>query len=195
MKRHIALLIPLVLAACSGAGGNGFVADSRLIAPDDNLAENSPGLGFRNETCVAVSSEYLYISDPTYIADIYNSNDSFSAYLKQNGVVLANFGGDTDGPIYYKDPYVLILIASQSENNLDAGGVLNVFDDIGTDSGSFIVFAERDDIPADMRPVIGALQADSLLAKIKVANGNYCAFYEQWDGDPAAFYRNIVLKR
>jgi hypothetical protein len=177
-------------------GGNmPFVDEKRLINPDDNLSSVFPHMGFEDNYCIMINHKILLIVDPIYLADIYNENDPISTYIKKNGIILNNFGGDVSGPIYYRDPYILIVLSNESGNNLQEENATKLFEDIGVDSGSFVMLPDRDDIPTKLRNEIINQKNENNLAEIKLLNGEYCAYYEQWEGNPPSFYRNIVLKR
>jgi hypothetical protein len=81
------------------------VETRRLIKPADDFRDAFPGLNFRNRRSLATTGEKVLLVDPIYIADVYNSTDEIASFLRDRGLFLMDFGGDTAVPVWWEEPY------------------------------------------------------------------------------------------
>jgi hypothetical protein len=155
---------------------------------------------------IEISSGFLLIINPTYLADIYNENDEKEQYLKQNGVLLTDFGGDVGGPVYRTEESGIKVLLVFDRVNFDGrpifkpgdnellneGEILN--DRLGCDSGSYIFL--------DYCKKLSLLFQDELekyknyAALVEIPKGYYRIGYEQWETNEEnpyeAWRRNLV---
>jgi hypothetical protein len=176
-----------------------MINPDRLIVPSDNFDEGFPSLGFSNKYSMETLGEEILITDPTYLADVYNSRDPISSFLRDNGVFVMDFGGDVSGPVWWSDPYVAIPISLHySESDLESNTAVDVLaEEVGTDSGSFIFLPLTADLPNELTTTIKKLVSDKNAVLLDLPAGRWYVFYEQFEpkpGSPESFYRNIVLK-
>ncbi|MDH5506305.1 MAG: hypothetical protein OEZ02_03715 [Anaerolineae bacterium] len=178
-----------------------LVDENRLIDPPESFREDFPSLDFRDIFTFQIEAEQVLVTDPIYLADVYNSPDEIASYVRQQGVFLADFGGDTNGPIWQQPPYMLIPLSLHLdfEQLAPPPGVtqLTSNEGVGTDSGSFIFLPIRSDCPPTLLDTIDDVIARNNGASLNLDPGTWAAYYEQWDsqaGWPDSFYRNIVLK-
>jgi hypothetical protein len=173
-----------------------------LIRPEDQFREGFPTLGFREEYSFRTSGEPVLVTDPTYLADVYNSHDEEACYLRAHGVFVMDFGGDTSCPVWYKDPYLMLPISMPLTDDARPlqlpTGARVLADEVGTDSGSFIFLPLVSDLPSKLQAEVNAVLTRRTGATLALPAGHWTLFYQQWDptkGYPASLYRDIVLKR
>jgi hypothetical protein len=173
------------------------VETRRLIKPADDFRAAFPGLNFRNRRTIVSAGEKVLLADPTYIADVYNSADQIASFLRNRGLFLMDFGGDTTVPVWWKPPF-LILPISIHHGNLDAPlGAKVLTEEIGCDSGSFVFLPLTSDIPRSVQSKIKEVLRDNIAVALRLPAGRWAAFYEQFEAHQAntgGLYRNIVLK-
>ncbi len=176
-----------------------MIDSTRLIIPLDKFCKGFPELNFREVYHFQTLGEPILVTDPTYLADVYNSKDDIATSLRDRGVFLMDFGGDVSGPIWWQYPYVLVPISNHLslDDLLPPLGVTVLANEIGTDSGSFIFLPVTNDLPPTLQAEINEVVAKNNGALLRLPSGNWTVYYEQWDapeGKPATFYRNIVMK-
>ena len=179
--------------------GTEMVLADRLVVPGENHNKAFPGLGFRDIFSLETAGEEILISDPVYLADVYNSRDPIAGYLRDNGVFLMGFGGDVGGPIWWNDPYVVMPLSQHyAEADLEpAADIVVLFEEIGCDSGSFMFLPMASQISEALRETIKEQAAKRNAALLSLPAGRWTAFYEQFSpepGWPETSYRNIILK-
>jgi hypothetical protein len=130
-----------------------MVDPSRLVKPKDKFRVAFPDLNFREVYCFCTSGEPVLMADPTYLADVYNSEDEIASFLRGHGVFLMDFGGDVSGPVWWQHPYILVPISLHlSEKDLQLPeGVALLADQVGTDSGSFMFLPLTRYLPPPLR--------------------------------------------
>ena len=141
--------------------------------------------------------EKVLLVDPTYIADVYNSQDEIASFLRDRGLFLMDFGGDTTVPVWWKPPF-LVMPTSMHHENLNAPkGAKILTEEIGCDSGSFVFLPLSADIPRVVQSRVKELLGENKAVAIRLPAGRWTAFYEQFEvrqANMAGLYRNIVLK-
>jgi hypothetical protein len=169
----------------------------RLIKPGDDFRAAFPGLNFRNRRILVTAGEKVLLVDPTYIADVYNSTDEVASFLRDRGLFLMDFGGDTAVPVWWKPPF-LVMPTSTHHENLDAPlGAKILTEEIGCDSGSFVFLPLPADIPRGVQSKVKEVLGENNAVALRLPAGRWTAFYEQFDAREAnmvGLYRNIVLK-
>lgn len=174
-----------------------MVETRRLIKPADDFRAAFPGLNFRNRRIIVSAGEKVLLVDPTYIADVYNSTDEIASFLRDRGLFLMDFGGDTAVPVWWKPPF-LIMPISVHHGNLDApSGAKVLIEEIGCDSGSFVFLPLSSDIPRNVQSKVDEVLGESNAVALALPAGRWAAFYEQFEAPQAntvGLYRNIVLK-
>jgi hypothetical protein len=195
------LLIGVVLLAM-WLRGPSLVDESRLIVPTDRehwreRLRNDIPESFVLET----TGEPILVTDPTYLADVHNDSDEPAAvYLRKNGVILLNFGGDVAGPVWWKPPYLLIPLSLHldAESRTPPRGTRVLAKQVGCDSGSFIFLPLKERISQQLRQRIDTVVREENGAILTLPAGRYQIFYEQFDApaqNMVGLYRNIVAKK
>lgn len=173
-----------------------MVETARLIKPTENFTATFPGLNFKNRRSIVTSGEKVLIVDPIYIADVYNSNDEMASFLRERGLFLMDFGGDTSGPVWWKAPFLVMPISMHYEHLELPSGAQVLAEDIGCDSGSFVFLPLTPEIPRNADYKVKEVLRDNNAVDLPLAAGIWTAFYEQFDVEEAnsiRLFRNIVL--
>lgn len=76
----------------------------RLIRSTDKFHAAFPGLNFPETFAFQTRGEPVLVTDPTYLADVYNSPVEPALSLREHGCFLMDFGGDTSCPVWWKPP-------------------------------------------------------------------------------------------
>jgi hypothetical protein len=162
-----------------------------------------------DQNIIKIMSGKLLIIDPIYLADIYNKNGLKERYLKKNGVVLTDFGGDVSGQVLRtRCGGIKILLVFDRVNDdgypifrEDLIGEVNTSlidsSNLGCDSGSYIFL--------DFSPKLKTLfvnelkKVSNLQFVVEMEPGLYNVGYEQWETNEnnpyEAWRRNIVVWR
>jgi hypothetical protein len=175
-----------------------FVVETRrLIKPGDDFRAAFPGLNFRNRGSLVTAGEKVLLVDPIYIADVYNSTDEVASFLRDRGLFLMDFGGDTAVPVWWKPPYLVMPISMHHENLEAPSGAKILTEEIGCDSGSFVFLPLSEDIPRGVKSKIKEVLGEKNAVALRLLAGRWTAYYEQFEAPQAnmvGLYRNIVLK-
>ena len=156
---------------------------------------------------VDLSNGKLLIIDPIYLSDIYNENGRKEMYLKENGVLLTDFGGDVSGPIFrticggIKIYLVFDRVNDEGypvfrDDEIDGlkKNVINS-EELGCDSGSYIFL----DFSKELKEIFHDELKEQKPFVIDLPKGLYSVGYEQWDTNEEnpyeAWRRNIVVWR
>ncbi|HMQ05051.1 MAG TPA: hypothetical protein PKD26_14115 [Pyrinomonadaceae bacterium] len=169
----------------------------RLVEPADDFVATFPGLNFRNRRSLVTHGEKILLVDPIYIADVYNSTDDVASFLRDRGLFLMDFGGDTAVPVWWKPPFLLMPISMHHEK-LDApSGAEVLAEEIGCDSGSFVFLPLSADMPCGVQSQVKEVLGENNAFALGLPPGHWTAFYEQFEAPQAnmlGLYRNVVLK-
>jgi hypothetical protein len=148
------------------------IANESRLRPIADLREWYPHLGFagRNELCVV--DEGVFVTDPIYLADIYNPNEDPNAtYLRWKAVVVSDFGGNTAVPVWWKEPF-LVLPTSQHDQSPRPEGAKEITREVGCDSASFVFIALGEEVPPQLRGKIDELERRKNGAQLKAPRGS-----------------------
>lgn len=175
-----------------------MVDPERLLEPEDNFRGCFPKLDFKDTYRFSTHGEPVLVTDPIYLADVYNSKDEVASFLRARGVFVMDFGGDVGGPVWWQHPFLMIAISTHlSEEFETPPGVVALPDGVGTDSGSFIFLPFTDDIPSALQEIIHEVVANKNGILAPIPAGEWAVYYEQWEpkeGYPSTWYRNIVAR-
>ena len=174
-----------------------MVETQRLIKPADDFSAAFPGLSFQNRRSLVTDGEQMLLVDPTYIADVYNSADELASFLREHGLFLMDFGGDTAVPVWWKPPFLVMPISMHLENLNAPSGATVLIEEIGCDSGSFVFLPLSAGIPPGVQRKVKEVLGDKNAVALWLPAGRWRAYYEQFDAPQAnmvGLYRNIVLK-
>ena len=173
--------------------------ESRLI-PIPNLRAWYPKLGFSGCAELITSGESIFVTDPIYLADIYNPNDDLNAkYLREKSVVVSDFGGDTAAPVWWKSPFIVVPTSQHDQPEIPEGAT-QLAEQIGCDSASFTFIALNDDLPLALQIKIQEVAEKGDGARLKLPAGTYRFYLEQFAPKEEHqqwphLYRNIVVRQ
>jgi hypothetical protein len=171
----------------------------RLIIPADDFKSAFPGLNFRNRRTLVTAGEKVLLVDPTYIADVYNSADELASFLRDKGLFLMDFGGDTATPVWWKPPFLVMPISMHlsGDDLKPPKGVKVLAKEIECDSGSFVFLPLSSTLPSSVRRKVKEVLDGMHAVSIRLPAGRWMACYEQFEPpqkNMVGLYRNIVLK-
>ena len=172
--------------------------ESRLI-PIPDLHEWYPNLDFSGRAELVTTGEPVFVTDPVYLADVYNPNDDPNAtYLRHRAVIVSDFGGDTAAPVWWKPPFLVVPTSLSAQLELPAGAV-ELAEQIGCDSGSFVFIAASADMPLDLSEKIDEVERGNNGAHLRLPAGAYRFHLEQFTPKREHkhwphLYRNVVIQ-
>jgi hypothetical protein len=176
-----------------------IVNPNRLTKPEDKFHKAFPEFNFREVYSFQTSGEPVLLTDPTYLADVYNSGDEIASFLRAHGIFVIDFGGDVSSPVWWQPPFVLLPISMHiSDRDLEPPEEVTVLaEEVGTDSGSFVFLPLTEELPWALKARVDKVLAENNGALLELPAGKWGVFYEQQDAPEErlkSLYRNIVLK-
>jgi hypothetical protein len=177
-----------------------LLADPRCFRPIEDLRQRFPGAGFSGSDEFRLEGEDLLITDPIYLADVYNTNDDpVAAYVRANSVIVTSFGGDDSCAVWWKDPILLLPLSLHAPRRPHVfKGARVMARQVGCDSGSFVFLPLRTEMPAPLQSTVAEVLAKENGARVELPSGAYRVFYEQHDvpeGSHPSFCRHVIGHR
>jgi len=178
--------------------------DRDHLLPIPDLREWYPSLGFSHQSHLVVESgDKMLVTDPIYLADIYNLKDDTDAdYIRKHGVVVSDFGGDTSCPMWWCEPWIILPTSSSIDSAYRStlpATVDVLASEVGCDSASFVFMTLQDGVPRSLINKVDSLLRCQNGVAISLLPGCYQFYLEQQPGCPqanmAGLYRNIVAER
>lgn len=135
-----------------------------------------------------------------YLANVYNpNNDPVAQYVRSNGVIVTDFGGDSSCAVWWKDPILLLPLSLHPPRRPHVfKGATKVAQEVGCDSGSFLFLPLSRDMPGLVKAAVKEVLADNNGARVRLSPGTYRVFYEQHDvpkREYPSFGRHVVAQR
>ncbi len=186
----------------------------RLLSINDATYKDKTMLALFQEIGINPSDDILTITnnqfiiiDPIYLCDLYNEDGIKERYLKENGVLMTDFGGDISGQIFRthcKGIKILLVFDRVDEdgNPIFSKEIVNNLNDyevnsenLGCDSGSYIFL----DYNEELKNLFSEELEENInnFVVVNKKNGSYKVSYEQWDTNEQNPYeswrRNIVI--
>ena len=176
------------------------MVDRQRLQPIEDLRAWFPDVGFAGLDTFIVRDRGLFITDPIYLADVYNPNDDDAAtYIRTNSVIVCDFGGDSSCPVWWRDPFLVLPLSLSLPEDLEApDDAIVLADEIVCDSGSFAFIPLLDAVPQSLDRRIQKMIADRDGAHSLLPVGKYKVSYEQYDSPEDSrpgFHRNVVAQR
>ncbi len=170
-----------------------IIDPDKLILPQPNLKARFSDLDFRDCLTFHTNGEPVLVTDPIYLADVYNVPNGLASVVRQRGVIVTDFGGDRSGPIFWQFPFALLAFGTRH----DPPEAAVLAEEVGCDSGSFVFLP----VTADLPPALTAKIADVLEKKngasLVLPAGEWTVLFEQHQprfNDDVEDSRNIVLR-
>ena len=176
-----------------------FVDPSRLVEIED-FSEAFDGLGFSGARSFITIGEPVLLVDPIYVADVFNpSDDDTTQFLRRNGVFVADFGGDTNAPVWWSDPHLVMPISMNfPEEFAVPSSTQELVSEVRCDSGSFMFLPLVEEIPTPVCQFVSSVERERDCALLPLPPGKYTVYYEQFpppQPNMAGLFRNIVAIR
>jgi len=169
-----------------------------LIDPTDDFRGAFPDLDFRDVYRLTTTGEPVLITDPTYLADVYNSTDEAASLLRAKGVFLMQFGGDVSCPVWWQPPDLLLPLSNSLPDDAVApAGAEVIAEEVHTDSGSFIFLPLTDELPPELQEGVAEILRGGNGAALSLPAGEWRFYYEQFPApgeNLVGLYRNVVAR-
>src|ERR1041385_2783318 len=127
-----------------------------LTKPELLLWSGAKHFRFRDDPCFQTFGEPILVTDPIYLADVYNSEDPLACYVREQGVIVNDFGGDTSCPILWQPPYLMLILDNTEVYDpfaLPPDAKL-LADVVGCDSGSFVFLPLVKEMPSELQAAV-----------------------------------------
>ncbi len=164
----------------------------RLVKPKFNLRARFPALDFSDRGTFQTGGEAVLVTDPIYLTDVYNSQEGTASFVRQHGVIVWDFGGDTSGPVWWQPPSLKIAFALDSGEPPPSATVMA--DEVGCDSGSLVFLPLTKALPPGLRAQVDRVLVANSGVALTLPAGTWTVWYEQHDSEEwnAEFFRDIV---
>jgi len=175
-----------------------MVERSRLISPPDDFLRAFPKLNFTNSFALVTEGEAVLVTDPTLLADVYNSRSRLASAVRSRGAFLMSFSGDFSAPIWWCRPYLVIPTRyRRSRTPRPIPRRATVVGQVFTDSGSVVFLPLPPDLPSGIGRAVASVLAQHNGARLRFPPARWTLWYEQfksprpnWDH----LYRDIVVR-
>lgn len=178
-----------------------MIDEQRLVRPDYVVADFFPGLEVNGDLYLSVEDDPVVLIDPIYLADVYRSRDSDAAFVRQHGVFIEDFGGDTDACVILTPDLLVLPVCIHCEGLAEpeiVNGDWIKASALPCDSGSLVLLKVARSLPQSIREKIESESRAGNGVVLDMRPGRWELFFEQHDApEPRlrGLYRNIVLKR
>ena len=175
------------------------LANPKRFRTIQDLTKMRPDCGASIDDIFVIDNEFLLIVDISHIGDIMNPyNSPLASYVRTHGVIVSSHNLDAVCPVIWSSPFLLIPLSYHIKEHLmnytDIGEIVG---NVSCSSGTFLLLPVREDIPMPLGSLMGEALASEGVVKVKLPNGTYRVFYEQFDvpgGSEQEFYQNIVVQ-
>ncbi len=181
-------------------GPSSFLADPIRFQPIEDLRQAFPGVGFVGSDTFRLNDEDLLITDPIFLADVYNANDDpIAHYVRFNGVIVHDFGGDASCAVWWKDPILMLPLSAHPPRRPHVyKGAKVIAQRVFCDSGSFLFLPLPRELPPAVQSGVEKVLAERNGARVRLLPGTYRVFYEQHAVPERllpSFCRHVVAQR
>src|SRR5688572_26464443 len=103
---------------------NSSIASESRLQDIPDMREWYPTLNFSGRTVLTTVGDPIFVTDPIYLADIFNANDDpFATYLRQHAVIVSDFGGEAAVPVWWKAPFLVLPTSKHDQSQIPAGAL------------------------------------------------------------------------
>ncbi len=177
-----------------------YLADPKRFKTIQDLTKMRPDCGASIDDSFVIDNEFLLIVDIAHIGSALNPYNSPSAsYVRTHGVIVASYARPESSPVLWNDPFLLLPLSCHLSENLavyeEVGRILGR---VSCSSGTFLLVPIRKDIPESLSSLMSEALAKEAGIQIKIPNGTYRVFYEQFEVPERAkeeLYRNIAVQK
>ncbi|MGB5991734.1 MAG: hypothetical protein WBG61_05325 [Desulfobacterales bacterium] len=165
-----------------------------------DLTKMRPDCGASIDDFFVIDNELLLIVDLVHIGNILNPYNSPSAsYVRTHGVIVHSHICPESRPIFWGEPFLLLPLSYHLNENLTVyENIGKVVGNISCSSGSFLMLPIREDTPTPLGCLMDEALSKEIGARIKIPNGTYRVFYEQFEvpeGAKKELYQNIAVQK
>jgi hypothetical protein len=176
------------------------LANPKRFRTIQDLTQMRPDCGASIDDIFVIDNEFLLIVDLAHIGSILNPYNSPSAsYVRTHGVIVVSYTRPESSPVLWSDPFLLLPLSFHLREKLKTyEAVGKVMGRVSCSSGTFLLVPIRKDMPESLGSLMNEALAKKTGAQIKIPNGTYRVFYEQFEtpeGSKKEFYQNIVVQR
>jgi hypothetical protein len=176
------------------------LANPKRFRTIQDLTKMRPDCGASIDDNFVIDNEFLLIVDISYIGDILSSyNNPSASYLRTHGVIVSGHNRYALCPVIWSNPFLLLPLSSHiKEHFMNYTDIGEIVGNVSCPSGTFLLLPVREDIPMPLGSLMGEALASEGGVKIKLPNGTYRVFYEQFDvpeGSAQGLYQNIVVQK
>ena len=176
------------------------LADPKRFKTIQDLTRLRPDCGASIDDIFVIDNECLLIIDFSNVGTLLNPYNSPSAsYVRTHGVIVASYTHTESCPVLWEDPFLLLPLSFHVTEKLKTyEAVGKVMGKAFCSSGTFLLVPTRKDMPESLSSLINEALAKKAGVQIKIPNGTYRVFYEQFEvpeGAKKELYRNIAVQR
>ena len=176
------------------------LVDPKRFKTIQDLTKIRPDCGASIDDIFVIDNELLLIVDMAHIVSTLNPYNSPSAsYVRDHGVMVASYTRSVSSPVLWSDPFLLLPLSGHLSKSLttyeEVGKVLGR---VSCSSGTFLLVPIRKDMPESLVSLMNEALAKKTGTQIKIPNGTYRVFYEQFDvpeGAKKELYQNIAVQK
>ena len=176
------------------------LANPKRFKTIQDLTKMRPDCGASIDDFFVIDNELLLIVDLVHIGSILNPYNSPSAsYVRNHGVIVTSYARPESSPVLWNDPFLLLPLSCHLSKNLtvyeEVGRVLGR---VSCSSGTFLLVPIRKDMPESLSSLVSEALAKEAGIQIKIPNGTYRVFYEQFEvpeGAKKELYQNIAIQK
>jgi len=177
-----------------------ILANPKRFKTIQDLTKMRPDCGASIDDVLVIDNDFLLIVDFANIGNILNPYNSPSAsYVRTHGVMVHGYSHSGYRPVFWRDPFLLLPLSNHlKENFMDYEDIGEVVGSVSCPSGSFLLLSIREDVPMPLGGLLDGALASKDGVKIKLPNGTYRVFYEQFEtpeGSNKGLYQNIVAQK
>ena len=176
------------------------LADPKRFKTIQDLTQLRPDCGASIDDIFVVDHQLLMIVDLSRIGGIMNPYNSPSAdYIRTHAVIVGSYNRDVTCPVFWNAPFLLLPMSYHLIENLMAyNDIGKIVGTVSCPSGALLLLPVRMDTPTPLADRLDEALAKEAGPRIKLPNGTYRVFYEQFDvpkGAKKELYQNIVVQK
>jgi hypothetical protein len=176
------------------------LANPKRFKTIQDLTKLRPDCGASIEDIFVIDNESLFIVDLAHLGDLMNPyNNPSASHVRTHGVIVSSYSRSEPCPVLRGDSFLLLPLSHQLKEDFetcaDAGKVVG---SISCLAGAYLFLPVQIDMPAPLSRVMDEALLKETGLKIKLLNGTYRVFYEQFEapeGSKKEHYQNIVAQK
>ena len=177
-----------------------ILANPKRFRTIQDMTQMRPDCGASIDDIFVIDNEFLLIVDLAHIGSILNPYNSPSAsYVRAHGVIVASYTRPESCPVLWSDPFLLLPLSFHLREKLKTyEAVGKVVGRVSCSSGTFLLVPIRKEMPESLSRLMSEALAKEAGIQIKIPNGTYRVFYEQFkvpEGAKKELYQNIAVQK